>query len=173
MISFGVKGDNFYWWNIGGWGNTQNAIEKGVLLGDKSQFDIKPFALETGRWYNLKIDVRGENVKCYLDGALSSEITDVLNYDPIYSHVGRTEDGKVIVKIVNVSESEQDVNVVLKNAPKLSSSAKVTVLTGEKDGENSFDNPENVVPEEDTLDVSSEFIYKAAPYSLSIIELQP
>ena len=172
LINFGVKGNNFYWWNLGGWGNTQNAIEKGVLKGDKSQFDIKPGSLETGKWYNLKVVVRGENVQCFIDGVLSQEMTDVLNFDPIYSHVGRTKDGKIIVKIVNLSDCEQAVNVQLKNAPSLSSSAKVTVLAGEKNAENSFAEPENIVPQEKTFDgVSSDFTYPAAPYSLSILEI--
>ena len=31
MIPFGVKdSNNYYWWNLGGWGNTQTAIEKAV-----------------------------------------------------------------------------------------------------------------------------------------------
>ncbi len=80
--------------------------------------------------------------------------------------------GKIIVKIVNLSDCEQAVNVQLKNAPSLSSSAKVTVLEGEKNAENSFAEPENIVPQEKTFDgVSSDFTYPAAPYSLSILEI--
>ena len=174
LINFGVKGNNFYWWNLGGWGNTQNAIEKGVLKGDKSQFDIKPGSLETGKWYNLKIVVRGENAKCYLDGKLTQEITDVLNFDPLYAHVGQTKEGKTIIKIVNVSENEQDVQVLLKGANFSSQSpakAKVTILSGDKADENTFDNPENIVPYEEEFDgLSNDFVYKVKPYSLTIIE---
>ena len=172
LINFGVKGDNFYWWNIGGWGNTQNAIEKGVLKGDKSQFDMKPFSLETNKWYNLKIEVRGENVKCYLDGKLTQEMTDVLNFDPIYAHVGEKKDGKILVKIVNVSDKAQDVDIVLKGAPALLPDARATVLSGDKLAENSFENPENIVPKESKISgISDNFVYSAAPYSFSILEL--
>ena len=31
LIMFGRRDDgNFFWWNLGGWGNTQHAIEKSV-----------------------------------------------------------------------------------------------------------------------------------------------
>ena len=173
LISFGVKGNSVYWWNLGGWGNKQNAIEKGEIRGGKSQYDFKPYSLESGKWYNIKIVVHGENVKCYLEGKLLQEMNDVLNYEPLYSHVGRTKDGKVIIKIVNVSEKEVSVDINLKNAPRLAPNAKVTIMTGEKEAENTFASPKNISPIEKSFEgVSSTFTYPAPAYSISILEIE-
>lgn len=172
LISFGVKGENLYWWNMGGWGNTQSCVEKGTLGGRSIIGDSKPMNLSNGKWYKIKIEVTGETYKCYLDGKLMHEFTDVQNFDPLYAHVGRTENGKVIVKIVNVSGEAQNVKVSLKNAPALSQTAKVTVITGGADDENSFRVPKQVAPKEETFSgVSSDFTYPAKPYSLSILEI--
>ncbi len=33
LIMFGVKGENLYWWNLGGWGNTRSTIGNNEALG--------------------------------------------------------------------------------------------------------------------------------------------
>ena len=173
LISFGVKGENLYWWNMGGWGNTQSCIEKGSLGGRSIIGDSKPMNLATGKWYKIKIEVKGETYKCYLDGKLMHEFTDVQNFDPLYAHVGRTNDGKIIVKIVNVTGEAQNVNVSLKGAKNLASTAKVTLISGGADDENSFRVPKQVAPKQETFSgVSENFTYPAKPYSLSILEIE-
>ncbi len=172
LISFGVKGENLYWWNMGGWGNTQSCVEKGTLGGRSIIGDSKPMNLANGKWYKIKIEVRGETYKCYLDGKLMHSFTDIQNFDPIYAHVGRTENGKVIIKIVNVTDKAENVSINLKNAPSLSPTAKVTLITGGADDENSFRTPKQVAPIEETFSgVSESFTYPAKPFSLSILEI--
>ena len=172
LISFGVKGENLYWWNMGGWGNTQSCVEKGSLGGRSIIGDSKPMNLSNGKWYKIKIEVTGETYRCYLDGKLIHEFTDVQNFDPLYAHVGRTESGKVIIKIVNVTEEAQNVKISLKNAPALSQNARVTVISGGADDENSFRVPKQVAPASETFsDVSSDFTYPAKPCSLTILEI--
>lgn len=172
LISFGVKGENLYWWNMGGWGNTQSCVEKGSLGGRSIIGDSKPMNLSNGKWYKIKIEVTGETYRCYLDGKLIHEFTDVQNFDPLYAHVGRTESGKVIIKIVNVTEEAQNVKISLKNAPSLSQNARVTVISGGADDENSFRVPKQVAPASETFSgVSSDFTYPAKPCSLTILEI--
>ncbi len=66
LIPFLVEDDEAKcWWNIGGWGNTRHALEMGGLMAKEENGRI-----ETGRWYDLRIEVRGSNVKCYLDDRL-------------------------------------------------------------------------------------------------------
>ena len=173
LIAFGVKGDNLYWWNMGGWGNTQSCVEKGTLGGRSIIGDSKPLALSNGKWYNIKIEVTGESYKCYLDGQLMHEYTDVQNFDPLYAHVGSTADGKVLIKLVNVTADEQDIAINLQNAPALASTAKVYVIAGDANDENSFREPELVVPQEESFDgVSAHFTYPAKPFSLTILEIE-
>ena len=173
LISFGVKGaKSLYWWNMGGWGNTQSCVEKGSLTGRSIIGDSQAMSLSNGRWYKIKIEVRGESYKCYLDGALIHEFTDSMNFDPLYAHVGETDGGKVIVKLVNVSKDALPVTLNL-NGANLASTGKATILTGALDDENSFRRPDQVAPKTESVSgVSSNFTYTVKPYSLTVLELQ-
>lgn len=172
LIMFGVKGKSLYWWNMGGWGNTQSAIEKGTAEGRSTLGNNVPMTLNDNQWYNIRIEVEGETYRCYLDGQLIHEFTDVMNFDSLYTHVGKTKDGKIIIKIVNITETPQNVEINLKNAPAIASKAKVTVLTGDQLDENSFAEPKNVAPvTEEFNGAAANFTYKVKANSLTILEL--
>lgn len=71
LIIFGSAGDDAKtWWNLGGWDNTQNKIEL-------PNANVSPSAgqIETGRWYDIRVEVQGSTVKCYLDGQLVQQAT--------------------------------------------------------------------------------------------------
>jgi len=73
LVLFRVKDHgHFYWWNIGGWGNSRHAIE----TRPQRVFDSKPGRIETGRWYDIRIVVQGVSIKCYLDGKLVHDIKE-------------------------------------------------------------------------------------------------
>jgi len=169
LIMFGVNGKKLYWWNLGGWANTQCAVEKGTADGRNTLTTAVANHIDTGRWYDIKIEVAGESFRCYLDGKLIHEYCDKMNFDPIYAHVGETDDGKVIVKVVNASETEQSVAINLDNV-KLEANAKVITLSGNTTDENSFANPLKVAPVETELtDISNSFNFTAKPTSCSVI----
>ena len=65
--------DHFFWWNIGGWGNKQHALE---TRPKKRVFSPKPGSIETGKWYDVKIVLRGSSIRCYLDGQLIHDVDD-------------------------------------------------------------------------------------------------
>ncbi len=78
LILFRVSNDeDFYWYNIGGWGNIQSALEKGVkakawgLIGPVIQNKI-----ETGKWYNIKVRCEGGHYKVSLDEKTLLDFTD-------------------------------------------------------------------------------------------------
>jgi len=71
LIHFAAPGDETKsWWNLGGWDNTRHGLEvpNGASPSVAGQ-------IETGRWYDIRIEVRGPNVKCYLDGKLVQQAT--------------------------------------------------------------------------------------------------
>ncbi|MCR4733736.1 MAG: hypothetical protein K5829_01865 [Treponema sp.] len=174
LIMFGVKGKSLYWWNMGGWGNTQSVIEKGTAEGRSTIGDSIPMTLNEGQWYNIKIEVSGESYKCYLDGQLMHEFTDVMNFDSLFAHVGKSDDGKIIIKIVNVDEKAQEIAIYLKNAPAILPDAKVTILTsGSLTDENSFAEPTKVSPVTESFNsAAAKFNYKVKANSLTIIEME-
>jgi alpha-L-arabinofuranosidase len=63
LVSFQSQDANTKsWWNLGGWGNTQHGLELPGMGIERVTGRI-----ETGRWYDIKIELRGPTVKCYLD----------------------------------------------------------------------------------------------------------
>ena len=76
LVLFSVKDkDTYTWWNIGGWGNTKDAIEYAEDGGKSVVGKDVPGSVETGRWYDIKVELNGQQIKCFLDGHLVQEIT--------------------------------------------------------------------------------------------------
>ncbi|WP_445195885.1 family 16 glycoside hydrolase [Tamlana sedimenti] len=79
LIMFRANGDNFYWLNIGGWGNTQHAIEKGtagqgrwgVLNGL-----VSPGSIASNVWYDIRIRCEGNHFQIWFDGNLLFDFVD-------------------------------------------------------------------------------------------------
>ena len=71
LILFGVPGDDTKsWWNIGGSDNTRNLLEVPDIASTPA--DLK---VETGRWYDIRIELKGATVRCFLDGQLIQQGT--------------------------------------------------------------------------------------------------
>jgi len=149
LILFHVQDDNnWLWWNLGGWGNSRHAIEqcnnggKNTLGGDHAG------RIETGRWYDIRIEVRGTNVRCFLDGEKIHDVNDVRIEKPLHVVAGRSDrTGEVILKLVNVAKTDYDAEISLAGVGKVASEAALTVLTsGDPADENSLATPRKVAP---------------------------
>ncbi len=177
LIPFAVQDkDNNYFWNIGGWGNTVSAIQRikhGVKDGQLAG-TVKPFTAETGKTYELKVEVNGRNVKCYIDGELYVDFdTGSDSEAEAYQVVSTDETGDIIIKLVNVTGGAKTFAVDVKNAD-IKSSAKVYQVAGDSLGDdNILGKKEDCVMEEFTLDgFSSQFNYTAPKYSVTVIRLE-
>jgi len=165
--------DNCVFWNIGGWGNTVNCLQI-VSNGSKSEEIAgtkSSIALTTGKEYELKVILNGNNIKCFIDGK------QVIDYDykqsaSVYQTTSIDENGDMIIKIVNVSESAADINVKIDNADQMQSEASLTLLSAETDTvANTKSNPELVSDAKSKIQVSENFNYNAPKYSVSIIRI--
>ncbi len=78
LILFRVSNDEeFYWYNIGGWGNIQSALEKGVK--DRGWGIVGPIVqnrIETGKWYQIQVRCEGAHFKVLMDGDTLLDYTD-------------------------------------------------------------------------------------------------
>jgi len=177
LIMFGVKDfDNFYWWNIGGWGNSYTAIEKSVngiksIVGNSANIRV----IED-KWYDIKIEVNGNRIRCYLDGVLVHDVEDKMEKKEIYASAVEDTNGDVVLKVVNISEENKKLNISLKGISKkaILPVAEVIVLTSNdlKD-ENSMDNPKKIFPQIMTFSgVGDNFVYEFPKYSLTIIRIK-
>lgn len=137
LVAFGVKDTgNYYWWNLGGWNNTQTAVEQAVD-GGKSTLIAKPGTIETGRAYDVDIKVRGRQVTLYLDGQEWGSFADDKPAEPFRQVVTKdAKTGDLIVKVVNDQSSAARTAIDLGGA-KVASKAKVTTLAAAPDAVNS------------------------------------
>ena len=77
LIGFGLRdSQNFYWLNVGGWGNTATSLE---ITVDGDRRSIGPRVdgkIETDRWYDVKVEVTGQRIQCSLDNRSIIDLTD-------------------------------------------------------------------------------------------------
>ena len=173
LIMFHVRDENnWYWWNIGGWGNTRHAIEK-CTGGSKSIVgrDV-PGSVEVGRWYSIRIELRGNRIRCYLDGRLVHDVVD-RSAGPIAASAGSTQDGRtLIVKLVNSGKEAQAVTVAVRGA-RLSERADIWVLTSaHPEDENSFQDPRRVVPVRGSVPAAATAVpVRLPPFSVTVVRI--
>ena len=177
MISFGVQdtGNNIIW-NIGGWGNTVSClqiIEDGAKTG-QIPGTVRPFTAEEGKTYHLKMVLNGRNVKCYIDDELYVDFSTGSNSEAeAYQVVSTDASGDVIIKLVNVTDSDRTFAVQIDTARTLSEEAAVSQLKGATlDDDNILGQPEACKIEDFTLNgVSNAFNYTAPQYSVTVLRL--
>lgn len=172
LIVFGYEDEkNYCWWNIGGWSNTRTCIERAVD-GTKSQYDFRSFALTEGVTYDLRIEVQGSNIKCYIDDELYHDITLSESSTPrkVYTSASR-EGNKLYVKLVNPSSEDYATTLTTKGYS--ASNIKLTQMKADSDqAENTNDNMYNVVPQESALSAYGTNIMVIVPaYSFNIYEM--
>jgi alpha-L-arabinofuranosidase len=156
-------------WNIGGWNNRQSAIQAGdAIIGRAVQGGI-----ETGRWYDLRVEVHDRTVRGYIDGKLLNEET-LPRVDTVLGIAGRDDrTGEIVLKVVNTSPQPASMSVEVTGgaAP---TTGQVTVLASDNPtDENSFESPRKIVPATTKLStVGRTFTHVFPAYSLSIIRMK-
>jgi alpha-L-arabinofuranosidase len=142
LIPFLVKDEEAKaWWNIGGWGNTRHAIEMDGISGH----DV-PGSIETGRWYDIRIEVRGVNIKCFLDGKLIHDVK-WQPMKPLYAVASLSKRAnEVILKVVNVSAAEQETDLHLEGARVRRTATGIVLAADKPEDENTLEQPTKVKP---------------------------
>jgi alpha-L-arabinofuranosidase len=166
-----VDDGNYYWWNIGGWGNTLTVLEKAEGGAKHEVGRRSAVKVDAGRWYDLKLEVRGNTFRGYVDGRL---VTDVPDLRPVrFAAIGgrNDKDGSVVLKVVNGTNDDVAATVKLAGVGAVSPVAEAVTLTSGNDAdENSFADPMKVSPETTAVgDASGEFKYVFPRQSLTIL----
>jgi len=144
------------------WAQTSRSV-KSDLLSEK-----KDIALAEG-WHDFKVVTYEGGFDAYIDGELVVK-ADLPHY-PAVEAVADTDEERVIVKIVNFTEVEEEIAIQLDCDVK--SEYQVKLLTGEALAENHIDDPEHVHDVEFTAQGAGKaFSYKAPALSLSVLILE-
>ena len=172
IIPFAVQDKNNFWhWNIGGWGNTVSTLEyvsEGAKSG-KISSTVKPFTVENGREYEIKIVVDGFNIKGYIDGELMFDYTAEALYG-VYSVVGEDDDS-IIVKLVNTTKTAVPVKIDVSSVSSYKGKADTQSISFKNPNMENSKNASRVSIEDGTIDVSGVFEYELGKYSVTVIRI--
>ncbi len=171
LVVFGYQdSDNYYWWNVGGWNNSQHAIQR-FKHGQDSVLIQKGGSIQTNTWYDLKVELHpDQRIRCYLDNQL---VFDYHEEEPGIS-VSATRDkatDEVILKLVNPTEQDVEANIHLEGVPWVKQSAKLIVLAGDRQAKNSMEEPDRIVPTSRALEVDKQFAYRVPAMSVQVIRI--
>ncbi|MEU4239118.1 alpha-L-arabinofuranosidase C-terminal domain-containing protein [Actinoplanes sp. NPDC026619] len=174
LIPFGIKNsDTWYWWNLGGWNNTQGAVEKASGSADaKEQIITRADTVVTGQTYDLKIEVRGTKVTLIKDGVEWGSFDDNKVSEPfaqVITHDDRT--GELIVKVVNDQDKAALTKVDL-GGLKVAKTARMTVLAGDP-GEQNTRSAEPIQPVTSTINgIGSTFTRSFPANSVTFLRIK-
>jgi alpha-L-arabinofuranosidase len=167
LISFRMQDEaGKGWWNLGGWGNVKHGLEMdGIAVADV------PGTIETGRWYDIRIEWAGTRVRCFLDNAL---VHDAGIGMPSPLHVSATRAGEeVILKVVNLAPVALESQIGLDGAGNVAAKATAYVLTAaDAAAENTLEQPTKVAPVRQQVAVAASFRHAFPAYSLTVLRVK-
>ena len=173
LIAFGVKDTgNYYWWNLGGWNNTQSAVEEAVD-GAKQQWIPDGTPIETGRAYDLRIEVRGRHVALFIDGQEWGSFTDDKTAEPFRQVVTRDRaSGDLIVKVVNAQDTPARTAIDLGRRARVAPVARLTTLQGDPNAVNTAESLP-IQPQKSTLrGIGNSFTYTFPANSVTFMRIK-
>jgi alpha-L-arabinofuranosidase len=169
-------GGSYLQWNLGAGDNKQFALQANLASHseEKNIVATAPGSIDSDRWYEIKIELSGSRVRCYLDGALVHDV-DVRPPELARLFVAASRDDsakQVVLKVVNPTDSEAEVDLKLDGAGELSKTGHVRLLHGEATDENSLADPDRIAPHDETFNLTGpSFGYKFLPQSLTVMRL--
>jgi alpha-L-arabinofuranosidase len=132
-------------------------------------------SIENGRWYTMRVDVIGRDMKFYLDGNLLDEVIDTPGHPEKTVFASATKDsssGAVWLHLVNTAAFAQPVRLDLTGSPRVDSTAAGQILKSDAASYNSITNPTLVVPQKLTIKhVSHSFVYTLPANSVAVIDI--
>lgn len=171
MVAFHVQGDRHCRWQIGGWNNEKMALEYYTGGGSRMISELKPFKPVPGQWYDIRIEVNHDQIRCFLDGEFMQEAESLRTPQlGVSASLGGEE---IILKLANGCDTAQDVTVDLGNVQIEPAAKEVLLVHANADAENTLDNPDNVIPHEHELSgMKPNFVHHMQPWSVAILKLR-
>lgn len=150
-------------------------LEKGISTfreqkfpSDRNLDEERKAELRYGEFNHFRYEADGKQMKLYVNGECIHQV-DVPSF-PSLSSVVCDSPKEVIIKIVNMLPEEDAVEISLDC--EVEDAYEVTLLTGEKQAENSFEEPEKIHDVvQNHSGASSHFYYGAPAYSVNVLRL--
>lgn len=169
LVMVGTSDEDRLWWNLGGWGNQEHGIELNqTAVGERMRGTI-----ETGRWYDIKIELKGRSIKCSLDGKLIHDAV-VPSKRPLHAIAGVDDKtGDLVLKVINTTGASVATRIDLAGSTYANSVPQVIRLTSDRpEDNNSLGEPTKVVPATVALPpLSEQNLVEFPASSLTVIRL--
>lgn len=167
---------NYGWFNVGGWANTQSAIEQ-TAKGNKSKLPGgRATHIKDGVWHTLQVDVDRDSVACLVDGQVYCHgMLTGGDMRGVYSTSTLDEQGGMLyTKVVNLGSAATDGTLTLSGGH--ATSATITRLAaGKGTDENTMQEPMRVSPVEVEAQVEADgrtIYFAVPPFSISILSVR-
>lgn len=175
IIPFAVNGRSMLRAHIGGLVNNSSMFE---LVMDESVSNASPVKrlvkpIETGKWYDIRLEVGLEKVECYLDDQLLVTYTEPSKFISIAGV--DADNGDIIVKAVNVSDENYVTDIKVDGAMQLLPGGKAYTLSSSTlDVENTFTEPKKYIPVQSTItDIKNKMLQYTFPkYSVTVLRIK-
>jgi len=175
LIGFGTTNDDEYlWWNLGGWGNTRHAVERFRSGGSNVIGSNTLGSIESNRWYDIKVELTEDRIRCYLDSVLVHDFAYRLNDEMpqlAASCVRETSSGDTILKIVSNASNPVKASIDLSSLDSLGTMASKTVLSGSPDAKNRHGEPAHVLPVTSTISMAPNLELELPAHSLTVLRI--
>ena len=160
-----------YRYNLGCW--IGNFVSPGIIgVGDEGI--CGQYKMDNQVWYDVKLVVNPQHSELYINGEKVASHTPH-SIPVIYASTGYDEKTKeLVLKVVNLGNVVNRMNIDIQNAISIKSEGKVTVLAANSmTDENTFANPTKIQPIENEYNhFSKNFTYDFKPCSYTILRVK-
>lgn len=177
FIYFGLNKDRKkgFIYNVAGWNNSRTAIE---LMSDGCNSGVvaKSIAhkMDTNKWYDIRIIITPRKSELYVDDNLILSHTPKSTPLHFISSGYDQPSGEVIVKVVNVGETDYRTTIKLRGVNEVDKNGKIISLTAKNGGmKNTLNESKKTYPNESEYkDFGKDFDFKFPPFSYTILRVK-
>jgi alpha-L-arabinofuranosidase len=161
--------------HIGSYVNQNCVFERvtgGYDVSDLSDQRRLKHPIEKDRWYDIRLEVKADQVDCYLDNELLMSYREPAK---VFAIAGKEEStGDIIIKVVNANATPFNTTIKLDSTVIIDKSAALITLASDSEvSENSFEKPEAYIPVRHQVLVNSgSFNLQLASYSVNVLRLK-
>lgn len=174
LVGFGATGaDNFYWWNIGGWGNSRSVLQRADGGSASEVVALEGDSVTTGTTYHLRIEVDGTTIRLHQDGVLKLTYDQVDASEQLFQVVTKdAATGDLVAKVVNTATTPVTTQVRVADAG-IEPTGTVTSLTApSRSATNTKANPQLVWPKaREVSGLSNDFAYEFPASSVTFLRM--
>jgi alpha-L-arabinofuranosidase len=167
---------NFVWWNVAGWNGTSTGMQQTIDGGKVMLGDLVRNQIEYNRWYDIRVEVKGRDIVCYLDNAPILTATERPHPDTngsVYASASReNKTGDLILKVVNALPQAALLNISIDGASTMQNTGTLQVMSGQPGDINTFNAPEKISPTHMNIHFpGTHFSHQFPPYSISVLRV--